>query len=97
VISAISSKPLPINNDMHGEKRPCINCGYCAEICPVDIMPQYAYKSIYADEIEEALAYGLLDCVECGLCSFVCPSKIDLSDYLIDARHRYHKELSQGV
>jgi Na+-transporting NADH:ubiquinone oxidoreductase subunit A len=97
VISALSSKPLAVNNDMHGEERPCINCGYCASICPVDIMPQYTYKSLYADEIEEALAHGLLDCVECGLCSFVCPSKIDLSDYLIDARHRYYKELSQSV
>ena len=60
-------------------------------------MPQYTYKSLYADEIEEALAHGLLDCVECGLCSFVCPSKIDLSEYLIDARHLYHKELDQIV
>ncbi len=97
VIAALSSKPLPVNNDMHGEIRPCINCGYCAGICPVDIMPQYTYKSLYADEIEEALAHGLLDCVECGLCSFVCPSKIDLSDYLIEARHRYHKEIDQVV
>ena len=97
VLSAFFSNPLTVNNDMHGEIRPCINCGYCASVCPVDIMPQYAYKSLYADEIEEALAHGLLDCVECGLCSFVCPSKIDLSDYLIDARHRYHKELNKGV
>ncbi len=97
LLSALSSKPLTVNSGMHGELRPCINCGYCANICPVDIMPQYTYKSLYADEIEEALAHGLLDCVECGLCSFVCPSKIDLSDFLIDARHRYYKELHQGV
>jgi len=97
VLSALSSKPLTVNSDMHGELRPCVNCGYCANICPVDIMPQYTYKSLDADEIEEALALGLLDCVECGLCSFVCPSKIDLSDYLIDARHRYYKELDQVV
>ncbi|MBC2716654.1 MAG: 4Fe-4S dicluster domain-containing protein [Desulfobacteraceae bacterium] len=97
VLSAASSEPLSINSDMHGEKRPCVNCGYCANICPVDIMPQFTYKSIDADEIEEALAYGLLDCVECGLCSFVCPSKIELSDFLINAKHRYHKELNQIV
>lgn len=97
VISAFSAAPLPISSDMHGENRPCVNCGYCAAICPVDIMPQLTYKSIFADEIEEALAYGLLDCVECGLCSFVCPSKIELSDFLINAKHRYHKELNQVV
>ena len=97
VISTFSAAPLPINSDMHGENRPCVNCGYCAKICPVDIMPQFTYKSIDADEIEEALAYGLLDCVECGLCSFVCPSKIELSDFLITAKHRYHKEVNQIV
>ncbi len=97
VISALSAAPLPVNSDMHGEIRPCVNCGYCAAVCPVDIMPQFTYKSIDADEIEEALAYGLLDCVECGLCSFVCPSKIELSNFLINAKHRYHKEVNQVV
>ena len=97
LLSALSSRPLAVDSDMHGEERPCVNCGYCAAICPVDIMPQYTYKSLYADEIEDALRHGLLDCVECGLCSFVCPSKIDLTDFFISARKRYHKELQQGV
>ena len=97
VLSALSSAPLKVNSDMHGEERPCINCGYCAKICPVDILPQFTYKSIYADEIEEALAHGLLDCVECGLCSFVCPSKIELSELLIDAKHMYRREINQGA
>ncbi len=97
VLSALSSTPLTVDSDMHGEERPCINCGYCAKICPVDILPQYTYKSIYADEIEEALSHGLLDCVECGLCSFVCPSKIELSETLIEAKHMYRKEVKQGV
>jgi Na+-transporting NADH:ubiquinone oxidoreductase subunit A len=97
VLSAMSSAPLSVNSDMHGEERPCINCGYCAKICPVDILPQYTYKCIYADEIEEALSHGLLDCVECGLCSFVCPSKIELFQTFINAKHMYRKEVKQGV
>jgi Na+-transporting NADH:ubiquinone oxidoreductase subunit A len=95
VLSFLSSSPFSVNADMHGEKRPCINCGYCADVCPVAILPQFVFKSLYADEMEEALTGGLLDCVECGLCTFVCPSKIELADVLIDARHRYHKELNQ--
>ncbi len=97
IMSTFFSKPLPADTGLHGEERPCVNCGYCAAVCPVNIMPQYTYKSLYADEIEDALKHGLLDCVECGLCSFVCPSKIDLTDFLIAARRRYHKELQQGV
>lgn len=97
ILSSVLPAPIAVNSDMHGEKRPCVNCGYCTAVCPVDIMPQYAYKSIYADEIEEALGHGLLDCVECGLCSFVCPSKIELADSLLQARRQYYKELNQVV
>jgi Na+-transporting NADH:ubiquinone oxidoreductase subunit A len=95
LMSTFLLAPLPVNTDMHGEIRPCINCGYCASVCPVDILPQFTCKSIWADEIEEALAGGLLDCVECGLCSFVCPSKIELAETLKTARKQYHKELHQ--
>jgi Na+-transporting NADH:ubiquinone oxidoreductase subunit A len=76
----------------HGEERACVNCGYCTDVCPVDILPQFTYKSILADEIEEALAHGLLDCVECGLCSYVCPSKIELFDVLKNTKRAYYLE-----
>lgn len=97
VVSAVFSRPLAVNTDLHGEVRPCVNCGACAAVCPVDILPQFACKSIWADEMEEALAHGLLDCVECGLCAFVCPSKIELVQCLREARKQYHKELHQGA
>ncbi len=79
---------------MNGEERACINCGYCARVCPVDILPQFTFKAAAADEIEEALALGLLDCVECGLCSFVCPAKIEISDILKNAKEVYSKEIA---
>ncbi|MCU0599857.1 MAG: 4Fe-4S binding protein [Desulfobacterales bacterium] len=88
-LSVLNRSAQPQNNDMHGEARACINCGTCAKVCPVDILPQFMYKSICAEEIEEALQHGLLDCVECGLCSFACPSKIELSDSFISARQEY--------
>ena len=70
---------------------------HCADICPVNILPQMAYKSILTEEVEEALALGLLDCVECGLCSYVCPSKIELSQTLITAKADYAKETGTGT
>jgi Na+-transporting NADH:ubiquinone oxidoreductase subunit A len=85
------TKPtLPVDADRHGELRACVNCGYCAAICPVDILPQYTYKCIYAEEMEDALAHGLLDCVECGLCSYVCPSKIELTETFKDTKQKYY-------
>jgi Na+-transporting NADH:ubiquinone oxidoreductase subunit A len=78
----------------HGGLRACIQCGFCTRVCPVDILPQLAYKAVLAGEVEESLAHGLLDCVECGLCSFVCPSKIDLLQTLRRAREAYYDDIA---
>jgi Na+-transporting NADH:ubiquinone oxidoreductase subunit A len=84
----------PLDCNRHGGLRACIQCNFCPQVCPVDILPQLAYKAILAGEIEEALDHGLLDCVECGLCAFVCPSKIDLLQALREAREKFYDELA---
>jgi Na+-transporting NADH:ubiquinone oxidoreductase subunit A len=81
-----------MTTNVNGGRRACIACGYCADVCPVDIWPQMTLKSILAEEVEEYLAQGLLDCVECGLCTYVCPSKIELAATLQAAKHAYRKE-----
>lgn len=91
-LSVLNRSAMKIDNSMHGEERSCINCGTCAEACAVDILPQFMYKSLVADEIEEALSHGLLDCVECGLCTYVCPSKIELSSTFTKERRAYYQE-----
>ncbi|MDM8542906.1 4Fe-4S dicluster domain-containing protein [Desulfococcaceae bacterium HSG9] len=92
-LSCFNTSELALNCGLHGELRACINCGYCAQVCPVDILPQFTYKSVIADEIEESLAHGLLDCAECGLCTYVCPSKIELCARFKQAKAAYYKEL----
>ncbi len=91
-LSALRKRPLPTDAGLHGEHRACVNCGNCMRACPVDIWPQYTYKSLYAEEIEEALQHGLLDCVECGLCSYVCPSKVELTQTFQATRHAYYRD-----
>jgi Na+-transporting NADH:ubiquinone oxidoreductase subunit A len=95
-LSALQARPLELNCNLHGGVRACIACGYCTQVCPVDIFPQLAYKAILADEVEEYLSHGLLDCVECGLCSYVCPSKIELTETLRQAKRNYYKEQSSS-
>jgi Na+-transporting NADH:ubiquinone oxidoreductase subunit A len=77
---------------LHGEARACINCSYCERICPNDLMPSFIMKALHADELEDALALGLMDCCRCGLCSFTCPSKIELTQILSDAMDAYYKD-----
>lgn len=91
-LSVLNPVPLELNCNIHGGVRACVACGYCMQVCPVEILPQLTYKAILADEVEEYLAHGLLDCVECGLCSYVCPSKIELTATLKNAKAAYHKE-----
>ena len=91
-LSALNRGPFTLDNGKHGEERACVNCGSCARVCPVDILPQFTIKSVLAGEVEESLSHGLLDCVECGLCTYVCPSKIELNGILRQARRDYYKE-----
>jgi Na+-transporting NADH:ubiquinone oxidoreductase subunit A len=93
-LSSLHRKPFPMDCGQHGEVRACVNCGYCAQICPVEILPQFTMKCIVADEVEEALAHGLLDCAECGLCTYACPSKIELREVLRAAKAQYYKEIA---
>jgi Na+-transporting NADH:ubiquinone oxidoreductase subunit A len=95
-LSFLNKSSTVIDCNCHGEVRACINCGFCAEVCPVDILPQFTYKNILADEIEEALNHGLLDCVECCLCTYVCPSKIELRNILKEAKKAYFLEQLQS-
>jgi Na+-transporting NADH:ubiquinone oxidoreductase subunit A len=90
--SALNPQALEMDCNMHGGERACIACGYCARVCPVDILPQFAYKAILAGEVEESLEHGLLDCVECALCAYVCPSKIELSETFKNAKAEFLKE-----
>jgi Na+-transporting NADH:ubiquinone oxidoreductase subunit A len=93
-LSSINNKKLDVDTGTHGEIRACVNCGSCAKICPVHILPQFMFKCLVANEIEEALAHGLLDCVECGLCTYVCPSKLELNDTFQKAKQEYRNEQS---
>lgn len=91
-LSVLNKGLLPADANTHGELRACVGCNHCPPVCPVEILPQLTYKCILADDVDGALAHGLLDCVECGLCSYVCPAKIDLAGVLKDARRTYYEE-----
>jgi electron transport complex protein RnfC len=59
----------------------CIRCGYCAEVCPVRLLPQQLYWFARGKEQEKAAQHNLFDCIECGACAYVCPSQIPLVQY----------------
>lgn len=58
---------------------PCIRCGDCAAVCPVQLLPQQLFWYACADDEKRMRSYGLVDCIECGCCDLVCPSHIPLT------------------
>lgn len=62
-------------------EQPCIRCASCAQVCPVQLLPQQLYWFAKAKEFEKAAHFNLFDCIECGACAYVCPSSIPLVQY----------------
>ncbi|MBU1343807.1 MAG: 4Fe-4S dicluster domain-containing protein [Proteobacteria bacterium] len=91
-LSCLTRTPKALDCNAHGEERACINCGYCTNICPVDLAPSFILKALLSEDIEDALSYGLLDCCRCGLCSYTCPSKIELTKILSDGINAHYKD-----
>ncbi len=72
-VLVVSETPSP------GVEMPCIRCGDCASVCPVQLLPQQLFWYACADDEKKMRAFGLTDCIECGCCDLVCPSHIPLT------------------
>lgn len=58
------------------EPTPCLNCGKCADVCPMHLMPMNTAFYSSAGDFDAAAKYGnVLSCIECGACEFICPAK----------------------
>jgi electron transport complex protein RnfC len=71
---------------------PCIRCGECIAVCPVQLNPAelglLARRDMHKVMHEE---YGLDICLECGCCSYVCPSRIPLVQLFRAARAQWRR------
>ena len=82
--------PKALDSNLHGGVRPCVQCNYCDEVCPVDLYPHLIMKIVESREgIEETFRLRPYDCVGCGLCDYVCPSKISLVASVQKAKDDY--------
>ncbi len=58
------------------EPTPCLNCGKCADVCPMQLMPMQTAFYAEAGDYQSANKYGgAMHCVECGACAYICPAK----------------------
>ena len=62
----------------HTAEQPCIKCGRCMDVCPMELQPLY-FSKYYDEKNSQGLKErNILDCIECRSCEFICSSKIPL-------------------
>lgn len=75
--------------DSKGEKTtPCIRCGKCISVCPVDLNPVQISKAYKSREFSQIKASMVNVCMECGCCSYICPTRQPLVQ---------HNKLSKAI
>jgi len=65
-----------VTNERDDKVLPCIKCGKCSEVCPVNLIPVAIMDNYNNDKKLKDLKPDR--CISCGLCSYICPSKINL-------------------
>lgn len=80
------------NGQSNNEESPCINCGRCAQVCPMNLLPNKLDEFCVARKNYDAERYGIKDCIECGCCSFVCPAKRYISQRIGAIKSHINKE-----
>lgn len=69
----------------------CINCGYCAQVCPVNLLPQKLYLYSKNNNHEQTKKSYIMDCIECKICEKICPSNIPLVKYFKKEKKNQHE------
>lgn len=69
----------------------CINCGYCVQVCPVNLLPQKLYLYSKSNNHEKTKKNYIMDCIECKICEKVCPSNISLVRYFQSEKTHQNK------
>ena len=61
------------------EEGPCISCGRCSSVCPIDLVPTILSRMSRHRQFEACEKTSAMDCIECGSCTYICPSRIYLA------------------
>ncbi|NLB19251.1 MAG: electron transport complex subunit RsxC, partial [Clostridium sp.] len=61
---------LRFKETMVEETTPCIMCGECLNVCPVNLQPVLISEAYLRGEIDKAKKLGAMDCILCGNCTY---------------------------
>ncbi len=61
---------------------PCINCGQCIDICPINLQTQLIARFAEFELFDRTEELDIKSCFECGLCASVCTGRRPLLQYI---------------
>ena len=82
VIKATSGIVCSIKKDEKSYVYPCIRCGTCVKVCPMNLIPTKLSRLSELGEYDELEKYDIQSCIECGACVYSCPSNIPLVQWI---------------
>ncbi|MEP5612483.1 MAG: Na(+)-translocating NADH-quinone reductase subunit A [Cyclobacteriaceae bacterium] len=79
-----SNKEYVLDTNQHGEHRNFVMTGAFEKVLPMDILPNYLFKAILAEDFDDMEALGIYELVEedVALCEFIDVSKHNLQEIL---------------
>ncbi len=92
--SFMKIRSFSMNTAAWGGRRVIFPLGVYEEVMPLDLVITSLLKSLATDDLEKAVALGVLELVEedLALCSFVCPGKNDFGPMLRAMLTRIERE-----
>lgn len=73
------------------EAHECTDCGRCAAVCPVRLLPSLIYGCRDTGKASKA---GAEYCISCGCCDRVCPAGIELRATISEMKKEMNKEVT---
>ncbi len=68
------------------QRKNCIRCGACVDVCPIGLMPYLYDKFHRSGKYLKMKKYHLFSCIECGCCEYVCPSNVALLNAISEGK-----------
>lgn len=102
---AITDWSIPISKGSSGvlflkkekfKRSNCISCGYCVDVCPMNLMPMKFEEYYRRGKYFNLEKYSISSCIECAACEYICPSNVPLIESIKEGKIKL-KQLANAI
>lgn len=79
---------VPTKGNEVSKENPCINCGRCVSVCPMNILPNRLDELCVLGKHHDCKKMGIESCIGCGCCSYVCPSRRNMAQRISSTKQQ---------